>query len=166
MVDPVLVRTVTAADLPAVARLAAGLVQYHRALDPLRFMTIENVTAGYEAFLRGELANPAAVVLCASRRGDPTVLGYAYAVVEGRDWNALLDRHGAIHDVFVDASARRLGVAEAMLSAACERLTQRGVPRVVLHTAVQNVEAQALFAKLGFRPTMLEMTRELADADK
>ena len=41
MVDPVLVRTVTAADLPAVARLAAGLVQYHRALDPLRSFLVQ-----------------------------------------------------------------------------------------------------------------------------
>jgi hypothetical protein len=30
----------------------------------------------------------------------------------------------------------------------------------VLHTAAGNADAQALFARLGFRRTMVEMTRE------
>jgi RimJ/RimL family protein N-acetyltransferase len=34
---------------------------------------------------------------------------------------------------------------------------------VVLSTAVQNEPAQRLFANLGFRRTMIEMTRELDD---
>ncbi len=52
-------------------------------------------------------------------------------------------------------------MAEALLEAFLAAIKARGVPRVVLHTAVQNERAQALFAKAGFRPTMLEMTREL-----
>jgi ribosomal protein S18 acetylase RimI-like enzyme len=40
-------------------------------------------------------------------------------------------------------------------------LTERGTPRLVLHTATQNQTAQRLFARFGFRTTMLEMTREL-----
>jgi ribosomal protein S18 acetylase RimI-like enzyme len=42
----------------------------------------------------------------------------------------------------------------------CRRLERLGAPRVLLHTASQNREGQALFAKLGFRSTMIEMTRE------
>jgi ribosomal protein S18 acetylase RimI-like enzyme len=37
----------------------------------------------------------------------------------------------------------------------------RGAPRVVLGTAEQNEPAQRLFERLGFRRTMVEMTREL-----
>jgi ribosomal protein S18 acetylase RimI-like enzyme len=40
------------------------------------------------------------------------------------------------------------------------RLTEKGAPRIVLMTAVQNEPAQRLFTRLGFRTTMLEMTRE------
>jgi hypothetical protein len=36
-----------------------------------------------------------------------------------------------------------------------------GAPRVMLWTAEQNDSAQRLFARLGFRRTMIEMTREL-----
>jgi ribosomal protein S18 acetylase RimI-like enzyme len=35
------------------------------------------------------------------------------------------------------------------------------MPRVLLMTAEQNASAQRLFARLGFRRTMIEMTREI-----
>ena len=149
-----------AADLPAVSQLAAALVHYHRALDAQRYMEIKNVAAGYARFFLGELENDKAVIVCAVDSASGVVVGYAYGVFEGRDWNALLDPHGALHDVFVDPSARKRGVAEMLVLEVCRRLARLGAPRVMLHTAVQNAPAQALFAKLGFRTTMLEMARE------
>ncbi|MGA2447175.1 MAG: GNAT family N-acetyltransferase [Polyangiaceae bacterium] len=154
----VLVRSVEAPDVPAVSKLAEALVSYHRDLDPKRYMRIERAAEGYARFLSGEIDNEKAVVLCAIR-GDAHV-GYAYGKLEGRNWSLLLDPHGALHDVFVAPSARRQGVAQKLVLETCRRLEKLGAPRVLLHTAVQNREAQALFAKLGFRSTMLEMTRE------
>jgi ribosomal protein S18 acetylase RimI-like enzyme len=48
-----------------------------------------------------------------------------------------------------------------LIEKAVEWLRERGAPRVVLWTAENNAGAQQLFAKLGFRRTMIEMTREL-----
>jgi RimJ/RimL family protein N-acetyltransferase len=42
-------------------------------------------------------------------------------------------------------------------------LRQRKAPRVVLWTSPHNENAQRLFDHLGFRRTMIEMTRELED---
>ena len=154
------VRPAAPADIPGVARLAAQLVRYHHELDPRRYMLVDGVEEGYARFLGGELSNEQAVVLCAARGRD--VVGYAYGTLEPRDWNALLDRHGALHDVLVDPVARRAGVGEELVLQVCRRLEALGAPRVVLHTAVQNGVARSLFAKLGFRPTMIEMTREAA----
>jgi GNAT superfamily N-acetyltransferase len=64
--------------------------------------------------------------------------------------------------VLVDESARGAGVASALLEAAIAWLRGRGVPRVVLWTAHANEPAQRLFEGLGFRPTMIEMTKELS----
>ncbi len=36
-----------------------------------------------------------------------------------------------------------------------------GAPRIVLMAAAKNQNAQRLFARLGWRPTMVEMTREV-----
>jgi len=90
-----------------------------------------------------------------------TIVGYAYGRVEARDWNALLDAHGALHDVYVADEARARGTGAALVTAVADDLRKLGAPRVVLHTATQNVAAQRLFQKLGFRSTMIEMTREI-----
>ena len=47
------------------------------------------------------------------------------------------------------------------MEAAMAWLKSRGAPRVILWTAEPNHGAQELFARLGFRRTMVELTREL-----
>lgn len=160
--DAFTVRPATRADLPAVARLAAQLVRLHHGFDPQRFLCVEPLEPGYERFLAGELADDAAVILVAvvERAGEEQIVGYTYGRLEPRDWNELLDACGKIHDVFVDEGARGHGAAAALVEAVVTRLEAKGAPRVVLLSATPNVAAQRLFAKLGFRPTMVEMTRE------
>ena len=63
--------------------------------------------------------------------------------------------------MFVDDAARGRGIGEALVREGMRRLKDKGAPRVVLLTAVQNQAAQRLFARAGFRTTMLEMTAEL-----
>jgi ribosomal protein S18 acetylase RimI-like enzyme len=156
------VRLATRADLPAVARLAARLVRLHHEFDPQRFLSLEPLEPGYERFLRGELADEDAVIFVAVARegSDERVVGYTYARLEPRDWNELLDACGKLHDLYVDEAARGHGAAAALVEATVAHLEARGAPRVVLLSATPNVAAQRLFAKLGFRPTMVEMTRE------
>jgi ribosomal protein S18 acetylase RimI-like enzyme len=158
------VRPAARADLPAAARLAAELVRFHHALDPHRYMVTEPLERGYEACFTRELASKDAVIVVAEERrddGPPAIIGYAYGRLEPRDWNSLLDACGALHDILVAPSARRRGTGEALVEAVTARLRALGAPRVVLHTAVQNTAAQRLFERLGFRQTMIEMTREL-----
>ncbi len=157
--DAFIIRPATRADLPAVARLAALLVRLHHQFDPARFLCLEPLEPGYARFLGGELDDDDAVVLIAVRR-DGRVVGYCYGRLEPRDWNELLDACGKIHDVYVDEAARGQGVAQALVEAMVERLESKGAPRVLLLSATPNVVAQRLFARLGFRPTMVEMTRE------
>lgn len=153
------IRRATGDDLPAVARLAARLVRLHHALDARRFLCEEPIEPGYERWFRHELANPKAVVLVADRAG--AILGYAYGRMEARDWNALLDACGWLHDVYVDEEARTSGVGTALVEATARELRSMGAPRLLLQTAHRNEAAQRVFEKLGFRRTMVEMTREL-----
>jgi ribosomal protein S18 acetylase RimI-like enzyme len=157
-VAELIVRPATASDLPAIGKLAGELVRMHHGFDAQRFMLVDGVEAGYERYFRHELTEDEVVILTAEV--DAEVAGYAYGRLEPRDWNSLVDAHGAIHDVFVDARMRRRGVARQLLIRMLETLAAKGAPRVLLHTATQNVAARRLFASLGFRQTMLEMTRE------
>ena len=70
---------------------------------------------------------------------------------------------GSTVNFFIDALARikaRISGAVSSSVASAEKLKALGVPRVVLMSAAANAEAQKLFEKLGFRRTMVEMTRE------
>ena len=144
-----LIRPAQAADLPDIAALAGELVRQHHGFDAQRFMLIPNVEAGYARFFGGELSNPETLILTAEQ--DSRIVGYAYARLEPRDWNALLDACGALHDIYVVEGTRRQGVARRLVQAVRERLQAKGAPRLVLHTASKNQAARAFFAAVGFR---------------
>jgi len=155
----VIVRPAQARDLPAIAELAGQLVRQHYGFDAQRFMLIPNVESGYAHFFSGELSNPDTLILAAELNGS--VVGYAYARLEPRDWNALLDACGALHDIFVNETVRRQGIARRLVEAVREGLRAKGAPRLLLHTASKNQTAREFFAALGFRETMIELTAEL-----
>lgn len=155
----VTVRAAEARDLPAVAVLAGMLVRQHHEFDAQRFLLIPNVEAGYARFFASQLSDPDVLILVAER--DEGIVGYAYARLEPRDWNNLLDACGALHDLFVSDAARRQGVARMLVEDVRARLRASGAPRLVLHTASKNATARKFFAAVGFRETMIEFTSEL-----
>ena len=156
----VVVRPATTQDLSVIGELGALLVRTHHSFDPQRFMSAGPDSAKhYGAFLGSQLRRRDAAVFVAEREGK--VVGYVYVELEGRNWKELRDTSGFIHDVVVRPDERRGGVATRLLAAATDWLTGRGAPRVVLWTAEHNEGAKRLFEGAGFRPTMIEMTREL-----
>lgn len=155
----VTVRAAEARDLPEVGKLAGMLVRQHHGFDAQRFILIPDVETGYVRFFTDELADPDTLILVAEVA--ERVVGYAYARLEPRDWNNLLDAHGALHDLYVSDTARRRGVAGQLVDAVRAALARRGAPRLVLYTASKNAGARAFFARVGFRETMVELTMEL-----
>ena len=61
----------------------------------------------------------------------------------------------------VEDDEQGAGAGSALIEAAITWLRDRGAPRVMLWTAERNERAQRLFLRLGFRCTMIEMTKEL-----
>ena len=160
MAGDFIVRAATRADLPALGRLGALLLRAHYEFDRQRFIAPgDDVEDGYAWFLGTQLRQKDVAIFVADRGGE--VLGYIYAGIEPHSWKELRDEAGFIHDVVVDERGRRSGMATALLTQAMAWLRERGVPRVVLWTAEQNAGAQQVFARLGFRRTMIEMTKEL-----
>jgi ribosomal protein S18 acetylase RimI-like enzyme len=131
----------------------------HHEFDAERFIApTPRTEQGYASFLGTQLEAPDVIVLVAEHHG--TVVAYAYASVEGHDYMSLRGPAGALHDIVVDPAQRGQGIGRILLDAAIAALEARGVPRVVLSTAERNEPAQRLFARAGFRRTMIEMTRE------
>ncbi len=150
-------------DLAAIGRLGALLVRTHHEFDPQRFIAAGRGTErAYASFLGAQLDERDIIILVADQEGE--VRGYTYAGVEGFDYMSLRGPAGVLHDIVVDPDARGQGIGRALLEATLAALAARGLPRVVLSTATRNETAQRLFARAGFRPTMIEMTRELGTA--
>jgi ribosomal protein S18 acetylase RimI-like enzyme len=154
------IRRATEADLKMLGQLGGLLMRAHHGFDGKRFMAPGNdPEGGYAWFLGSQLRENDVAVFVAELKGE--VLGYVYAGIEPQSWKELRDEAGFIHDVAVVERGRRMGVATALIEAALAWLRERRMPRVVLWAAEPNRDAQRLFARLGFRRTMVEMTREL-----
>ncbi len=158
------VRRARRSDLPALGRLGATLARAHHDWDPKRFFVVPGMAAGYAWWLGKELRNRKAVVLTAVI--GQRIVGYAYGRIEPRDWNALRDECGAGIDLIVDPKLRGRGYGKELGKALLQALAEMGAPRVVLQAAAPNRRAQKLFAAMGFRPTMVEMTLELPNPSK
>jgi ribosomal protein S18 acetylase RimI-like enzyme len=158
----VLVRRAEARDLDALAKMGALLAELHFEFDRARFLfsSLERVAEGYRGWFQRELENASACLLVVDGDVPGALRGYAYGRAAGIDWAALLDKHAALVDLYVHESGRGQGTGEALVEAFCAWAHEKGLARVVLSTATPNVTAQALFRRLGFRATMIEMTRE------
>jgi ribosomal protein S18 acetylase RimI-like enzyme len=159
-VTDTIIRAATRADMATVGTLGAMLVREHYEFDPQRFIAATRHTAeGYGEFLGTQLRKRDVCVLVAERDGK--IVGYTYATLEPRDWMSLRDNAGVIQDIIIDPEHRGGGVGRKLLDATLAFLQAAGAPRVVLSTAARNEGAQRFFASAGFRPTMIEMTKEL-----
>jgi ribosomal protein S18 acetylase RimI-like enzyme len=155
-----LIRSATSADVLTLGRLGALLVQEHHDFDPRRFIrAMASTSEHYGSFLGEQLAEPDVVLLVAEQDGK--VIGYAYGAIEGYDYMALRGPAAVIHDLIVDPDYRGRGAGRALMSAMLAALSARQAPRVILSTAARNDAAQRFFERAGFRPTMIELTREL-----
>ena len=150
------IRQATASDQELLGRFGGALMRQHHAADARRFIQVEHPENGYGRFLVSQLSNPNSLVMVAENAG--TVVGYVFADVEATNWMELRGPCGVVQDIYVDPAARGLGAGRELLSAAIAWIRAQGRSQVVLKTKTRNEQAQRLFARLGFRPTMIEMT--------
>jgi ribosomal protein S18 acetylase RimI-like enzyme len=130
----------TPADLGAVSRLFdAYRVFYEQPSDP----------QGARDFLRARAEARQSELFLARDAATGDVLGFTqlYPSFSSVSMRAVW----VLNDLFVDPAARRRGVARTLMEAAREFARSSGALRLVLETAEDNVQAQALYESLGYR---------------
>jgi ribosomal protein S18 acetylase RimI-like enzyme len=141
-------------------RYGSLLVKLHHGFDAERFIGATEMTPSkYAGYLASQIGRDDVIVLVAELGG--VVSGYLYGAVEGPDYMALRGPAGALYDLFIDPATRSRGVGGRLFDAGIAALRELGCKRIVLSTAYKNEEAHRLFLSRGFRPTMIEMTREI-----
>ena len=150
-------------DEAALGRYGAALMRQHHASDPRRFILTDRPEAGYGRFLVSQLEDPDCLVMVAEQSN--AIVGYVFADIERTSWRDLRGPCGFIHDVYVDESVRRQGTGRELVRAAIAWIHSREMAQVVLWSKSGNDSAQNLFAGLGFRRTMIEMTLDRSSSE-
>ncbi len=157
------IRPAAESDEAALGRLGAALMRQHHGTDPRRFILTSRPEAGYGRFLVSALEDPDYLVQVAERGNE--IVGYVFAGIESTSWRDLRGPCGFIHDVYVHESVRRLGTGRELLRSAIAWIHSKGMSQIVLWTMPGNDAARHLFASMGFRETMVEMTLDQESSD-
>ena len=132
-----IVHRATVADLELVAPLFDAYRQFYAAPPDLE---------ACRAFLRERIERDESVVFIATLEGR----GVGFTQLYPSFTSIGLNRAWILNDLYVDASARRLGVGRMLLNAAKEFAVEKGAAWLELATTKDNHAAQALYRSLGY----------------
>jgi ribosomal protein S18 acetylase RimI-like enzyme len=131
------IRQAVLADLDAVAILFDAYRQFYGQPSD---------EAAAKTFLQARFEHGQSVVLLAESQGQAVGFTQLYPSFS----SVSMARVFVLNDLFVAATARRLGVGEALLNAAANHARQLGAVRLSLTTNVQNLPAQSLYESMGW----------------
>ena len=132
------IRQAVLADLSVVAPLFDSYRQFYGRSSDL---------GAAEAFLRERFSHGESIVFLAYAAGAPSGFTQLYPSFS----SVSLARTFILNDLFVVASARRSGIASALLRAATDYARSLGAIRVTLNTDLQNTTAQAVYEAGGWK---------------
>jgi ribosomal protein S18 acetylase RimI-like enzyme len=154
------VRRATKEDAQQVAEFAIRLFAQHRDYDQRRFAEISSVE-GAEAFYGSQTEAEDAAVLVAEI--ENRIVGFAYLQYEAMDYANLLENAVWLHDLYIDAAARKTGAGKFLIEKSIEIARKLGADKLMLSVAAKNTAAKDFFERRGFRETMVEMTMNLTE---
>jgi GNAT superfamily N-acetyltransferase len=135
--NSITIRQAVLADLDVVAGLFDGYRQFYEQVSDL---------VAARNFLRARFEHGQSVILLAESQGQAVGFTQLYPSFS----SVSMARVFVLNDLFVAPTARRLGVGEALLTAAADHALQMGAVRLSLTTDVQNLPAQALYESMGW----------------
>ena len=151
------IRQAEDSDLPVLTEFGLALARLHASFDEQRFVVPDE--SSFRRFFEGELAREHAVILIAEIDNAP--IGYAFVRLEPASIEALLDPAAWLHDLFIAPDARAVGAGRRLVEAAFDAARSLGSHKLMLGVSPHNASGRALFERMGFRPTMIEMAANM-----
>lgn len=154
------IRPATLADIEPIIAMQRQIHAEHLAWDAARWTIQTPIDQAYRDWIASLIESHEDGLTLIARDGEKLV-GYLIAEIEGESTKHWSPRAVYLHDLFVDSSSRRTGVARKLM----ERLlawSEANHPslQVRLITAVRNESARAFFERFGFRSCVVEMLRD------
>lgn len=154
------IRPATAEDVPQVLPMVERICALHEAWDPARYGFLPGVAKMYRGWLTSRARDSKSVFLVAEHAQQKKLVGFLVGTVDQNIPIYRVSEFGFIHDLWVEPDYRNEGVARQMTMLAIERFREIGVKQVRLETARANDAARGLFARCGFRESVVEMVLE------
>ncbi|MFS0779505.1 GNAT family N-acetyltransferase [Neobacillus sp. 3P2-tot-E-2] len=111
------------------------------------FYKQESDIEGARAFLKERLVNEDSVVFIAYDESNPVGFVQLYPAFS----SVSMKRSWILNDLYVNASARKKGFGEKLIKKAIEFAEETGAKGLSLETGHDNVTAQSLYEKIGFK---------------
>jgi ribosomal protein S18 acetylase RimI-like enzyme len=111
------------------------------------FYKQESDLEGARAFLKERLINEDSVVFIAYDESNPVGFVQLYPTFS----SVSMKKSWILNDLYVNASARKKGFGEKLIKKAIEFAEETGAKGVSLETGHDNVTAQRLYEKIGFK---------------
>ncbi len=151
------IRQATKKDIPAVAALAASMIDFHHILD-----TRYRASTAYDdlrAMVTEWLADHSLMLLVAEDAG--ALIGYMRIGEESAPAYLAPECIGIIYDIFIEPQIRKRGVARALVDEANAWFMARGIQCIELSVDTRNATGLAFWEKLGFSGYRLRMKKML-----
>jgi len=152
-------RPATPEDVPAVLPMVRQICELHRQWDPARYTPAGDPADRYEGWLRQRAIDPRSVFHVAQQSNR--LVGFIVGTLEKEIPVYSLKEYGFIHDLWIEPDVRGQGAGSQLAQAAIDAFARIGVKQIRLDTASANDAARKLFARYGFRPSTIQMLREM-----
>lgn len=153
--DKFFIRKAVEADLPSLVEFLAKLA-LHVAGAPLLKLK-KNERNRLTSVLHTSMSDPAKLIIVAATEDDsPIGMGYLYVVHNHGIWEQaeeIESKSAFIDDVWVEPDFRNQGIFSALLHELIKFAESHDVHELILEYAVSNKEAEAVWTRLGFKPT-------------
>lgn len=150
-------------DFPAICEMLKELARQHAAYDAARYVLPPDIIGVYQPWLKRSIDGKEVLAVVATQTENDRngVVGYLVAeaiAAQGEYWSPA---HVYIHDLFVMPEGRALGTGEKLVEFAASWAKSQGLCQLRGLVAAHNGQAERFFARVGFRPTAAEFTRDL-----
>ncbi len=153
--DKFFIRKAVEADLPVLVGFLAKLALHVAGAPPLKLK--KNERSRLMNVLRASLSDPDKRIIVATASGDsPIGMGYLYISRNLGIWEQAEEtesKSAFIDDVWVEPDFRNMGVFSAIIHELVEFAALHDVHELILEYALSNTEAEAVWTRLGFKPT-------------
>lgn len=156
------VRVMAPEDRDAIVDMISALTAYEAVYSNDRSADPE-VSSAYLAHVEEEVASEGGVVLVVEVPGVDHPVGFASVVYQSDDPYIVepYRRYAYVTDVFIVEAYRRRGFGRMLMKELERSVKAAGIHRIIIGALADNVRTRDAYARLGFRPYVVEFVKDL-----